>query len=243
MPRKFSLRPRDVSLLEGFSGEEREFLRDVFVRFPEVQDNFFRYLGTSPELRLDMANEDMERILRSGWVRRGIPDPETLAEHTRNVASRALLLAPERVDRDRVAALATMHDLSEVITTDFIPRDKIKGGEKGKLERLALKVLTEGSPNQAYILGLLDEYNSKKTPEAQWVNDVDKLDSVFMALHYEAKYPERIGLHREFFDYAIPLLKTEKGREILTDLISNADRYRDEIRRNLAAQQNSLSRS
>ena len=61
-------------------------------------------------------------VTRSGWAMRGVPDPESVAEHSWGVAVLALVLAQESgapLDRGRLLTTALLHDLQEVVTGDI----------------------------------------------------------------------------------------------------------------------------
>lgn len=119
-----------------------------------------------------------------------------------------------------------LHDLPEVIITDFTPTDGITSEDKAQLEILAMRVIAQSLPNECELVDMVREYVEQKTPESHWLHDIDKLDAVKMALRYEVMYPEKVGIFREFLDYAKPRLKTEEGKEIVADLEQNELIYR-----------------
>lgn len=209
-----------------FSEEEQNFLKGVFENHPAIAANFERYLSAPAETRLSMAMQDLEETPRTGWVRRNVPSPENVKIHTDYVEKYAFAEAPVGVDAHRAQAIASIHDIPEAIVTDFTPTDPISKEDKAALEILAVKVIYQSSPQLSEILGLVKEYEEQKTPESHWVHDVDKLDPLFVALQYEAKYPTKMGLFKEFADYAGPRLKTETGKALYTDLIENQVAYR-----------------
>lgn len=216
----------DISKCSEFSKDEQAFLAGIFVSHPAVATNFERYLTAPTEVRLKMALKDLEEMPRTGWVRKNVPSPENVKLHTDYVEKYAFAEAPSGVDSYRAQAIASIHDIPEAIVTDFTPNDPISKGDKAALEILAVKVIYQSSPRLDEIQGLIKEYEEQKTPESHWVHDVDKLDPLFVALQYEAKYPQQIGLFKEFADYAGPRLKTEKGKALYSDLVENQVAYR-----------------
>ena len=73
-------------------------------------------MDASTTLQLLLDTSRLKRTLRTGWVMRGVPDPESVAEHTYGVAVLATILAElveQPLDRAKVATIALLHDLPE----------------------------------------------------------------------------------------------------------------------------------
>ena len=208
-----------------FSEEEQSFLSVIFEKHPIIATNFERYLSIPTDIRLDIAFEDLEKTPRTGWVMRKIPNPENIKLHMEYVKLYAFEQAPTGVSPSKAQAIASIHDIPESIITDFIPTDPISNKDKATLEILAIKVIYQHSPKISEVLNLIKEYQEQITPESHWMHDVDKLDALFVALQYEAKYPEQIGLFKEFANHAEPQLKTKTGRELFIDLVKKHEEY------------------
>ena len=218
----------DISAL--FSAPEQAKLSDLTRRFPEVGARFDHFLAVSPEHRVPEAQRMLADIRRTGWIMRGVPLPESIADHIDHMAAYAAAMAPDGVNRDHVKHMALVHDLPEAVITDFPPTAAISTAEKDLLERLAVRVLYEGSPEQDVVQGLLDEFAHQETPEAQWLSDVDRMDPVMVALQYEAKYPQLNGLFDEFSSYSMKKLKTPEAKAILQQWCEQANALRDAFR-------------
>lgn len=54
----------------------------------------------------------MQTTKRTGWLRKGIRGPESIADHMYRMSMMAML-APAHLDRDRCIRLAIVHDLAE----------------------------------------------------------------------------------------------------------------------------------
>ena len=81
----------------------------------------------------------LKELKRTGWVLRKVPNPESVADHTFRVLIMALLLADKlNLDKNKCVQMALIHDISESITGDITPRDKISKEEKHKLEKKAI---------------------------------------------------------------------------------------------------------
>jgi putative hydrolase of HD superfamily len=65
-------------------------------------------------LRVLVQTGRLKTLRRAGWLRIGLTDGESVADHSFGTALLALLLATDLdVDRDRVIKLALVHDLAE----------------------------------------------------------------------------------------------------------------------------------
>eukprot|EP00929_Paragymnodinium_shiwhaense_P021440 TRINITY_DN13984_c0_g1_i1.p1 TRINITY_DN13984_c0_g1~~TRINITY_DN13984_c0_g1_i1.p1 ORF type:complete len:243 (-),score=71.93 TRINITY_DN13984_c0_g1_i1:302-964(-) len=135
---------------------------------------------------------------RTGWVRRGVQGAESVADHSFRLAMMAMALGKEaKVDVGKAVQMGLVHDLAESIVGDLVvdgeqkTRDKITREEKEKLEREAMKKicsLAGGVGEQ--ILALWEEFEAGESPEALFVKDLDKLEMIAQARHYEKEQPE-----------------------------------------------------
>lgn len=214
--------PHLIDRCSIFTGDDRLFLREMFRRFPKVEENFTRYLLIPPTVRFFQAADELLELKRSGWVKRGFAHFESVLGHSIGASEEAARHAPDGIDGNHCWEMLAVHDIHEVIATDFTPTDPINNDEKKRLEMLASHVIFEsptGMPgmDNRKSLALIAEYNDQKTPESHWAHDCDKLDAVNVALQYEAHVPATAGVFEEFANYAQPRLKTERGREILAE--------------------------
>ena len=77
-------------------------------------------------LELLRAVGRLKALPRQGWVDRGIPSPESVADHTYRSAMMAWLLGGAAgLDTNRLVKLALLHDLPEVEAGDATPYGKI----------------------------------------------------------------------------------------------------------------------
>ena len=121
----------------------------------------------------------LKDIDRTGWVRAGVENPESVAAHSWGMAVLALRLCPEQLDLSKVLSMCLVHDIAEIVVGDLTPHDDIRGEEKHRLEREAMMKI---APQW---VGLFDEYEQGKTEEAQFVKTMDKLDMGLQAMHYQ----------------------------------------------------------
>ncbi len=129
----------------------------------------------------------LDRLPRTGYSLRGVPEPESVSEHAFHTTFLAWVLAAEEpdLDRARVVELALVHDLAEVRTGD-LPRTAahyLPDGAKARAERQVVRDLLAplGEDAQA----LVTEYQARETPEARFVAICDKLQLLIKASVYE----------------------------------------------------------
>jgi len=158
----------------------------------------------------------LKTLRRQGWLDRGVPDPESVADHSFRLALMAWLLASERteLDAERAAVLALAHDVAEAIAGDRTPFDAAlrAGAERERLfrqrpvydpeseaaktaaERAALQELASLLPRTigAELIAAWEEYEAGQTAEARFVRQLDKLETVLQALEYRAQRPALI---------------------------------------------------
>lgn len=124
----------------------------------------------------------LKALPRAGWVRAGVPAPESVAAHSWGVAWLVLALCPPELDRHRAMAIAIVHDLPEVRAGDLTPHDGVGRDQKRALERAAAEALFADRPD---LLELWADYDESRSPEARFVHALDKLDMALQARRYQ----------------------------------------------------------
>lgn len=153
----------------------------------------------------------LKDLKRTGWVRAGVPDPESVADHTFGVAILAALLpAPKIVDKNVAIRMALYHDLAEAITGDIVwesqgVQDLEQKLEKDRLEQDAINKIN--NLYQSDFPELATEYLEQKSPESKWIKQLDKLDMGLQAKFY--------GNLSEFITSAQNKLSNQKLQGIL----------------------------
>lgn len=161
---------------------------------------------------------------RAGWALRGIAAPESVAEHSHRVALLALVLAPrtERLDAARCVAMALVHDLAEALVGDITPFDDVDADEKRRREEEAMRRLAAVAGDDG-LLGLWREYAAAETPEACFVKELDKLETVMQAAEYGSARSAPHGALAEFWDAAAARLASAGTRALLDALRRERD--------------------
>lgn len=141
----------------------------------------------------------LKETVRAGWALRGVERPESVADHSFRVALLALVLAPGAdppLDRERCLAMALVHDLAESLVGDITPYDGVSADEKCRREREAMHRLSALLGDDE-TLRLWEEYQAAATPEARFVKDLDKLETVLQAAEYEEARGAELAEFRE----------------------------------------------
>ena len=162
----------------------------------------------------------LKDVARAGWALRGVADPESVAEHSHRAAILALVLAPRAepaLDVARCVAMALVHDLAEARVGDITPFDGISADEKRRREEAAMAELSAlaGAPD---LLALWREYDAAETPEARFVKEIDKLETVLQAAEYGARGGVGHAALDEFWASAEARLSSPVCRALLAEL-------------------------
>ncbi|VAI44527.1 5'-deoxynucleotidase HDDC2-like [Triticum dicoccoides] len=159
---------------------------------------------------------------RAGWVRRGVPGPESVADHMYRMGVMALVAAdlPAGVNRDRCVKMAIVHDIAEAIVGDITPADGVPKEEKSRREKEALDhmcALLGGGSRADEIRELWMEYENNATLEAKVVKDFDKVEMILQALEYEKEQGRDL---EEFFQSTAGKFQTDVGKAWAAEVAS-----------------------
>ena len=166
--------------------------------------DFFKTVGKS------------KRLLRTGWVREKIKNPESIAEHSFRVGVLAMVLADKLlVNKEKLMKMALLVDLGELTTGDIISGrgeyiDIKKRDEMERKEREGIKEIFDIIGDSEKYLAIYDEMVNRVTSEAKAFWQLERLEMAFQALEYEEEQGKNL---EEFFVNTglylrDPLLKT-----------------------------------
>lgn len=153
-------------------------------------------MSGSSVLQLLLHGNQLKRTARTGWVQRGVANPEDVAAHSYGVAFTALVLVQkirQSLDLEKVLVMASLHDLPEGLTTD-IPTPAwrfLPSGIKTDVERGAMVEILGDVSFAPLFMGYWEELHEQRTQEALLVHDADKLDMFLQALIYEQQTGNR----------------------------------------------------
>ena len=166
------------------------------IRIPKSQLNFFEVVSQLSEVK------------RQGWLDRGIESPESVAEHSYQVAIMSTFEAKRRgLDVQKTTTMALIHDLSEIYAGDITPYQHLPDEQraeailhwtppseealkdKHKKEEEALQKITQRLPMEfrTSIMALWEEYNEGQTEEARLVRRMDRMQRLLQAEKYRSQ--------------------------------------------------------
>lgn len=146
-----------------------------------------------------------KRIKRAGWVREGVKNPESVADHGFRVIVLSMVLAPMlNVNQNKLIKMAIIHDIGETKTNDLVcergvNKDPESYAKKEELEKDALKEIFEDFEKRPEYISIFEEMINQKTDEAKIFKQIDKLEMAIQALEYEESDEKNLS---EFFDNA-----------------------------------------
>eukprot|EP00547_Thalassionema_nitzschioides_P015249 CAMPEP_0194255726 /NCGR_PEP_ID=MMETSP0158-20130606/35123_1 /TAXON_ID=33649 /ORGANISM="Thalassionema nitzschioides, Strain L26-B" /LENGTH=233 /DNA_ID=CAMNT_0038994175 /DNA_START=26 /DNA_END=727 /DNA_ORIENTATION=+ len=150
----------------------------------------------------------LKTIKRTGWVRSGVPLPESDADHMHRCCMCAMLLQqdengkeqygdstikyhPSKVDKNKLLKMTVSHDLCEALAGDITPHcSKELIQSKYAKEEAAMEEIRKivGDPLGLELFELWKEYEAQETVEAIYCKDIDKFEMIVQAYEYEAAH-------------------------------------------------------
>jgi len=147
-------------------------------------------MDASTVLQLLLDAHRLKRTPRTGWVTRGVPDAESVADHSFGVAFISLILAEvveQPLDKAKLLIIALLHDLPESLISD-LPTPAaahFPPGAKRKAETEALNKLLYKLPYAERWHSWWQEFEDGTSVEGRLVRDADRLDRLIQAHVYE----------------------------------------------------------
>jgi putative hydrolase of HD superfamily len=126
----------------------------------------------------------LKALPRTGWVRRGMGHPESVAAHSHGVAWLVLALLPEELDLRLALSYAVLHDLPECRVGDLTPGDGVSRQEKHQREERAMGELCAPLARGAELFALWQRYEQQADEESRFVRQLDRLDMALQAVRY-----------------------------------------------------------
>ena len=132
----------------------------------------------------------LKQLERNGWKKFKIDGRlESVAEHTMSAILLAIYeIKHQKIDLDelKVIKMLAFHDLAESEVGDITPYDNISKQDKFNREYAFIKKFSK-EINMPEIETLWLEFEQGKTPEAQFVYNIDKFDAVEQARIYSCQ--------------------------------------------------------
>jgi putative hydrolase of HD superfamily len=161
---------------------------------------------------------------RTGWIMRGVPNPESIADHMYRMSLMAMIssFSNTTINTNRCIKLALIHDLAEAKVGDITPHCGVSDKEKYELELKTMEHISEmlgpllGGEE---ILGLWKEYEEGVTEEARLLKDLDKIEMILQAQEYEVDGGHEKSLD-QFFTSTEGKWRTEVGKAWAAEIVS-----------------------
>ncbi|AFR07476.1 HD domain-containing protein [Nocardiopsis alba] len=153
----------------------------------------------------------LKRYKRTGWVVAGVPDPESIADHSHRTALTAAVIAElEGANPERAAFLALFHDTQETRLTDipYIGKRYLKASSNAEVTADQTAGMPEGLAR--LIGGAESEYEAKESAEARCAKDADKLECLLQAVEYREQGTDT----QAWIDTSFAALKTDGAQRL-----------------------------
>ncbi|UCE16881.1 MAG: HD domain-containing protein [Candidatus Bathyarchaeota archaeon] len=174
--------------------------------------NLVKFFGMASELK---------RIPRSGWVKAGVRQPESVADHTFRTSMLCMIYSDlEGLDELKLLRMALIHDLPEAIIGDLTPSRKT--AETEAKENTAMNQILRLLPERQRekYLAIWNEYKKCETKEAKAVRQLEKLEMALQAREYEKAGSARQSLKR-FIKSAEEAITRPELRKLLSCILED----------------------
>jgi putative hydrolases of HD superfamily len=153
----------------------------------------------------------LKRVPRSGWLLLGVPQPETIAEHSFRVGLVGMALAAlEGADVGHTAALCLLHDAHETRIGDVpsVGRAYITSAAPEAVSAHQTSAMPDAAAKA--FQELTAEFEAGQTIEAQVARDADKLETLLQAVEYQAQGHDTTAWQ----ETSIAALRTEGAKQL-----------------------------
>jgi putative hydrolase of HD superfamily len=160
--------------------------------------------GVAPEVY-----KSLHELKRTGWVEKGVDNPESVKDHTESLIRLANELSEllTEEEQDGLVEMLEVHDWPEAMCGDEVipelnPGDR-KASKEAKFEneKKALQTLCSKLLNGDQIIDLWTRFETSDDPAAVFGRELDKYQAVEKALEFEER--QGIDLFNEFLTYSI----------------------------------------
>ncbi|KAH7271485.1 hypothetical protein FSOLCH5_004360 [Fusarium solani] len=141
--------------------------------------------GSNSPISLFHLLGGLKTTKREGWKRHGI-NPESVADHSYRMGMIAMF-APQGLDQVKCMKMCMVHDVAESVVGDITPFSGVSKTEKARRETATIEYIATrwAGPHTSELRELWHEFEAAETPEAQFAQDIDKIDLLLQAVEYE----------------------------------------------------------
>jgi putative hydrolases of HD superfamily len=164
----------------------------------------------------------LKRLRRAGWLFAGVPDPETVAEHSFRAAIVGIALATlEGADPGRTAALCILHDSPEsrVGDVEAVGRAYVTTSSPEAVSAHQTSAMPEALAT--VFQDLVRAYEAEDSIESRLAHDADKIETLLQAREYETD-----GRHdtAEWQESSQAALRTDAGKQLADAILTTTPR-------------------
>ena len=188
------------------------YIKDInpIKRYQEIDNSLIKFY---------LQINHLKNIYRQGWLkaRIGIKHKnkcESVADHSFGMAILALSIIEKyklKLDILKCIKMCLIHEFGEVYAGDFTPFDNITKKDKYEVEKKALRIILESIDFDNDFMKVWEEFEERKTSEAQFVKNIDELEFLLQATSY--------GLKVESFTNCLSKITDIHCKEIALNLI------------------------
>jgi putative hydrolase of HD superfamily len=131
----------------------------------------------------------LKQLKRAGWGMIGIPQPESVAEHSfRTIILGYILASLEGADPMKTAVMCLFHDTAEARISDFhrVAKRYVDVRE-GELRALSEQVQRLPQDVAEQVVSFFQDYEERASLEGQLAHDADLLECIFQAREYQTR--------------------------------------------------------
>ena len=202
-----SFAQRAVAFLNEYQQRPRSVVSDkLLYYFQSVKEDFESYIDNT---RFDAAFflytrlSRMKEAKRTQWLNYGIDDPESLAEHTMNAWTMAMLFLPMLSDdpeynKQEILDMLLIHDMAESIIGDqqeslSEPKKELKE-HNNVIKKLFLKGTYPEVSNMTYYYNIWTGYYNGQNINARIARDINLIQTTNTFFDYFVRNPEKFTL-------------------------------------------------
>lgn len=133
----------------------------------------------------------LKEVERSGWNTWNVSRDkrvESIPEHVYGTQQLAFAIYSEfdiDIDIFKVNSMLAYHETEEINIGDLNPFSGVSTTKKAELGSEAVEKTVANMKKKSFITSLIDEFNERKTPEAQFAYLCDKMEADLMAKKYQ----------------------------------------------------------
>ncbi|RLG01143.1 MAG: hypothetical protein DRN49_01930 [Thaumarchaeota archaeon] len=162
----------------------------------------------------------LKELRRTGWIQRGVKNPETVASHSYAVALLTMIIADLRgLNVLDAVKMALIHDLAESIIGDLTPKMKAELKDLEERERRFFEDLVKLMPKKLAetYLDIWRRFSKGEDEVSKLVREVDKLERGLQAIKYLRKGYAEV---KEIYESALNELRDPELKRVLEEALN-----------------------